>query len=96
MTSAELRVQLGELQRSVVEIYCTDDAHEGAFPARVVGGALVFEPAASDGVRSWLVEAANSLDDEARDERRDAADRALARAMRSAAERLASRVARVA
>lgn len=87
-----ITLRMGSTQAAAVDVYCLDPAHCGAFPGTVAGPALTLpDPSAA---YRWILDASNTLDDEACDLARCPEDRALARSWRDALGGLAARILR--
>jgi len=92
MTDRPIRLKMGVLQASAVDMYCLDPAHEGEFLGTVEGDVLVVAPEHAQAVWEWLIDAGNSLDDETHQQDRDLEDRRTARQWRDALHTLTCRL----
>ncbi len=89
-----IALRMGATQAAAVDVYCLDDAHGGEFAGRVSGFVLEFEAVDRLRVWDWLIDVANTLDDESCDSSRGADDRACSRRWGVAIMALAERVSK--
>jgi hypothetical protein len=83
---------MGDVQMSALEIYVFDPAHdEDPFPGEMMGRTLLVKAEDVDAAAMWLVDAANSADDDGDTELRAALSHIKDRLRSTAASRSSAR-----